>query len=125
MDKNGKAYDFQILKELQSQKDLKLVNAKFSLSKSKYIIIWKNDRTKIAKKEVDNLLNFVKKAIEKHMEKRENTKNESQIDVSCSLIPTKDYLIIAYDRMILPEGNINWKNYADMASLLVDDMIEE
>lgn len=66
--------------------------------------------------------------MKEYMEDGEATKNDkerSQTKISSILTPTNDCLIIAYDRLILPKGNINWKNYADMTSILIDDMIEE
>ncbi len=127
-DKNGEPYDFHISDDLQSSRTWKSVEFKFSLPDSKYIIIWSQDGTKFGKKEVSSIVDYVEENMEEYMSKGEIT-NEgeegTQSKISSMVTPSKDYLIIAYDRPILPQGNINWKNYADMISIYIEDMIKE
>ena len=127
-DKDGEPYDFHISDDLQSNRTWESIEFKFSLPDSKYIIIWKQDGTKFAKKEVTSIVDYVKKDMEEYMSEGEIT-NEgeegTQSKISTMMTPSKDYLIITYDRLILPQGNINWKNYADMISIYIEDMMEE
>ena len=127
-DKDGEPYDFHISDDLQSNRTWESIEFKFSLPDSKYIIIWKQDGTKFVKKEVTSIVDYVKKDMEEYMSAGEIT-NEgeegTQNKISTMMTPSKDYLIITYDRLILPQGNINWKNYADMISIYIEDMMEE
>ncbi len=48
----------------------------------------------------------------------------SQSTISSMLLPSKDCLIMCYDKLTLPAGNINWENFTDLISFEIDDMIE-
>ena len=127
-DKDGEPYDFHISDDLQSGRTWESIEFKFSLPNSKYIIIWKQDGTKFSKKEVNDIVEYVKDDMQEYMSEGEipNKGEEgTQSKINNMVTPSKDYLIIAYDRLLLPEGNINWKNYADMISIYIDDMVEE
>ena len=127
-DKDGDVYDFHVSDDLQSSRTWESVEFKFSLPHSKYIFVWKRDRTKFTKKEANDLVDYVKEDMEEYMNENDEPeigKEGSQTKISSILTPTSDCLIITYDRLILPKGNINWKNYADMTSVLIDEMIEE
>lgn len=126
-DRNGEPYDFHVSKDLQNKKTLESINFKFSLPQSKYVLIWKKDRTKFKKREVDEMVNYVKKVMSEFTDDGEKTINveENKNELFSILLPTKECIIITYGRIILPEGNINWKNYADIVSISIDDMIEK
>ena len=107
-DRNGEPYDFHVSDNLQSGRTWESIDFKFSLPDSKYILVWKRDRTKFTKRETDNVFNYVKGDMKEYMGDREVTKNEeegSQTKISSILTPTNDCLIITYDRLILPKGN--------------------
>ncbi len=127
-DIDGEPYDFHISDDLQSSRTWESVEFKFSLPHSKYILIWKQDGTKFGKKEANDIVEYVKEDMEEFMSEGEvvdKGKEGTQSKISSMMTPSNDYLIIGYDRLILPQGNINWKNYADMISIYIDDMIEE
>ncbi len=126
--KDGEVYDFHVSDDLQSSRTWESVEFKFSVPDSKYMLIWKRERTKFTKKEANDIVDYVNEDMEEYMNENEESdrgKEGSQTKISNILTPTNDCLIIAYDRLILPKGNINWKNYADMASILIDEMVEE
>lgn len=127
-DKDGKLYDFHISDDLQSVRTWESVEFKFSAPGAKYIIIWKQDGTKLGKKEANDIVDYVKDDMQEYMSEGEITnkiEESSHNKINSMVTPSNDYLIIAYNRLILPDGNINWKNYADMISIYVDGMIEE
>ncbi len=127
-DKDGDPYDFHISDDLQSGRTWESIEFKFSLPHSKYIIIWKHDGTKFSKKEANDIVEYVNEDMEEFLPDGEivdKGKEGTQSKINSMVTPSKDYLIIAYGRLILPEGNINWKNYADMISIDIEDMIEE
>lgn len=123
-DIDGEAYDFHISDNLQSRPTWESIESKFSLPNSKYMIIWKSDGTKFAKKEAQDIVSHVIDELEEFLNKIKSSDNNERNKINSMLTPSKDYLIIAYDRLILPQGNINWKNYADIVSFKIDDMIE-
>lgn len=126
IDINGDPYDFHISDDLQSKRTWESIDFKFSLPESKYILVWKRDRTKFTRKEANHVFDYVKEDMDEYMDNvKFSNEEDTQSKITNMLTPTKDCLIIAYDRMILPEGNINWKNYSDMISIYIDEMIEE
>jgi hypothetical protein len=126
VDRNGDPYDFHISDDLQSKRTWESIDFKFSLPESKYIFVWKRDRTKFTRKEANYVFDYVKEDMDEYMDNvKFSNEKDTQSKITNILTPTKDCLIIAYDRIILPEGNINWKNYSDMISIYIDEMIEE
>lgn len=127
VDKDGEPYDFHVSDDLQSIRTWESIEFKFSLPHSKYMLIWKSNGAKFSKKEANDIVDYVKDDLDEYMSELESSdKNEeNQSKLNSMLTPSNDYLIIAYDRLILPKGNINWKNFADMISIYIDDMIDE
>lgn len=127
-DKNGELYDFHVSDDLKSRRTWESVEFKFSLPDSKYILVWKRNKAKFTKREANDMIDYVKEDMEEYMVEGKESKTEgegSQTKISSMLIPTNECLIITYDRLILPTGNINWKNYVDILSISIDEMMEE
>ncbi|MCE2506228.1 MAG: hypothetical protein J4F36_07135 [Nitrosopumilaceae archaeon] len=127
LDKNGVSYDYHISDDLKDNRTWESIDFKFSLPDSKYILIWRRDREKITPSEAKKIFEYIKDDMEEFMFETTNeyAGEGSQTKISSMLLPTKDCLIISYDEFILPPGNINWKNFTDLVSFQIDDMIED
>ena len=131
LDKNGEPYDYHISDDLRDRRTWESVDIKFSLPGSKYILIWRRDRKNFTKGEVNRLTNYVKDDMKEYMSEgsfESNNEEEmegSQTKIISMLIPSKKCLVLAYDRLVLPSGNINWQFFADTISFMIDEMTEE
>jgi len=134
IDKHGNPYDYHVSDDMNNIRTWESIEFKFSLPDSKYILVWRRDRNKISNSEANKIIDYVKDDMHEYMtetdyqfpEGVESIEEEgSQSKISSMLLPSKDCLIIAYDRLTLPAGNINWKNFSDLISFQIDDMIEE
>lgn len=127
VDEDGDPYDYHISDDLRDQRTWNSIDFKFSLPYSKYILIWRRDGKKFTKSETNYLIEYVTDDMKEYMSEGESDLKEGedgQTKIVDMLIPSKDCLVLAYDKIILPNGHTDWKGFSDLVSVVIDDMVE-
>jgi hypothetical protein len=126
-DKNGELYDYHISDDLKESRTWEAIDFKFSLPDSKYMLVWRRDGKKIISSEAKKIRDYVEEDMKEYMEEgREATDEDgSQTKILDMLLPSKDCLVIVYDRLTLPKGYVNWKHFVDLMYFEVEEMIED
>lgn len=131
LDKDGKPYDYHISDDMSDRRTWESIDFKFSLPASKYILVWRRDRKNFTKRGADHITEYVKDDMEEYMTEGSFDSEDkigeegSQTKIVSLLLPSKKCLVLAYDRLILPEGNIDWGSFTDTVSFMIDEMVDE
>jgi hypothetical protein len=127
LDKNGELYDYHVSDDLKEHRTWEAIDFKFSLPDSKYILVWRRDGKKIISSEAKKIRDYVEEDMKEYMMEGGGSIDEegSQTKITDMLLPSKDCLVITYDRLILPTGYVNWKQFVDLAYFEVEEMMEE
>ncbi len=118
-DDDGDISDVHISDDLRSMGTWEYIDMHFSSPYSKYILIWRRDGKKITRKNADVLFKYIKDDMEEFAMEGRGEKNASQVYVRRKLTRDHDCLILAWDKMLLPEQFSTWTEYLDLVYDLV------
>jgi len=109
---DGGIYAVHPTDDLKSAGTIEYIDFKFTLPHSYYIFVWRRDRKNFTAKEAET----VRKFVEWDMEDFINSGDEDQ-DAYCKVVKkltmNKNCLILAWDKMILPEDELDWSSFVD------------
>ena len=131
LDNEGELYDYHISDNLKDGESWNAIDFKFSLSHSKYILIWKRDRSQFTKDEADYVTEYVRHDMKEYMYEGRDSLDKSedpegsQTKISKKILSSKKCLILAYDSMELPIWTEDWNDLADDIQQAIQEKIEE
>ena len=131
VDNDGELYDYHISDDMGDRRTWQSIDFKFSLPASKYILVWRRDRKKFTKRLADNITKYVKDDMKEYLTEGSFDSEDkigeegTQTKIVSMLLPSKKCLVLAYDRLALASGNLEWEGFTDMVSSMVDDMAEK
>ena len=130
-DNDGNINDVHISDDLQSIGTWEYIDMHFSLPHSKYILIWRRDHKKITRKNADVLFKYIKdnmkefsmEGVDENATGVHDDENGGQVHIRRKLTRDHDCLILAWDKMALPEQFSTWTEFLSWAYDLMENEI--
>ncbi len=110
-DKHGIVYDYHMSDSLQDLATWESVEFKFSAPVSQYLLVWRRDNKRITDEESQALVRYVKENMEEFTSEGEQSDSGWHTKILHMLLPSKEYLIMSYDELVLPEVHENWEDF--------------
>lgn len=111
-DKDGEPYDFHLTDDLKSHGTWESIDFKFSLPHSYFILIWRRDEKKFTPTEANYVAKYIRDDMKDFMSDGDpDTKFQAKI--LRKMVDSDRCLIVAYDKMKLPEQYEDWEEFAD------------
>lgn len=101
------------------------VEFKFSGPSSQYLIVWRRDNQNMTEEEIQHLVDYVVEDMEDYTSEGTETGVGTWTKLLHMTSPSKEYLIMAYDKLTIPEQHDSWEEFASNVFDDVYDRVEE
>lgn len=126
LDSEGILYDQYLADDLEDSPTWDVIDFKFSLPHSKYLLIWRRDGKKLSKIEAEHLTKYVRDDMKEFMSEPLFSDNSivvgeegTQTIIRKKLLPSRDCLVLSYDTMDLPEWVSDWTELVEETYQLI------
>ena len=109
---DGITYGYHMSDDLQDHVTWESVEFKFSMPDSQYLLIWRRDNKKMTDEESQRLVGYVKEDMEDFTSEGTQSGPGTQTKILHMLLPSRDYLVMAYDELALPDMCESWEEFA-------------
>lgn len=110
-DEDGEPYDFHLTDDLKSHGTWESIDFRFSLPHSYFILIWRRDGKKFTPTEANYVAKYIRDDMKDFMSDGDPD-IKYQAKILRKMVDSDRCLIVAYDRMKLPEQYEDWKEFA-------------
>ena len=111
-DKYGIAFSYHMADGLHDNRTWESVEFKFSMPHSQYLLVWRRDYKKITDEESQMLVDYVKEDMEDFTSQGEQSGPGTQTKIMHLLLPSREYLVMAYDELAVPGEYESWEEFA-------------
>lgn len=125
-DEDGEPYDLHLTDDLQSYGTLEAIDFKFSLPHSNYILIWRRDGKKFTSQESKYVTKYVRDDMKDFISDGDPGDGEKwHYKVAMKMIDEGSCLILAWDKMKLPEQYDGWDEFSFVMNEFANEESEE
>ena len=114
---DGITYGYHMSDDLHDHVTWESVEFKFSMPYSQYLLIWRRDNKNMTDEESQRLVDYVKENMEGFTS--EGPPGSGYTKILHMLLPSRDYLVMAYDELTLPDG---WESWEEFANSIFDEV---
>jgi len=125
-DEGGEPYDLHLTDDLQSYGTWEAIDFKFSLPHSNYILIWRRDGKKFTPRESKYVTKYVRDDMKDFISDGDSDAKEKwHYKVTMKMVDNDSCLILAWDKMKLPEQYDIWGEFSFFIRDFLDENIDE
>ncbi len=125
-DEDGEPYDLHLTDDLQSHGTWEAIDFKFSLPHSNYILVWRRDGKKFTPRESKYVTKYVRDDMKDFISDVDpDAKEKWHYKVAMKMADKGSCLILAWDKMKLPEQYDGWDEFSFFMKDFVDENIDE